>query len=48
MTKGNRDSSEEEDSFQSDQLEEVTEDDGSVDMDVWIGLNSFIVGRLWE
>lgn len=48
MAKGNRDSSEEEDSFQSDQLEEVTEDDGSIDMDVWIALNYFIVGRLWE
>lgn len=46
MAKGNRDSSEEEDSFQSDQLEEVTEDDGSIDMDVWIALNYFIVGRL--
>ena len=48
MAKENRDSSEEEDSFQSDQLEEVTEDDGSIDLDVWIVLNSFIVGRLWE
>lgn len=48
MAKGNRDSSEEEDTFQSDQLEEVTEDDGSIDLDVWIALNSFIVGRLWE
>ena len=46
MAKGNRDSSEEEDSLPSDQLEEVTEDDGSVDMDVWIAFNSFIVGRL--
>ena len=48
MAKENRDSSEEEDTFQSDQLEEVTEDDGSIDMDVWIAFNSFIVGRLWE
>ena len=48
MAKENRDSSEEEDSFQSDQLEEVTEDDGSIDLDVWIVLDSFIVGRLWE
>ena len=48
MAKENRDSSEEENTFQSDQLEEVTEDDGSIDLDVWNALNSFIVGRLWE
>ena len=48
MAKENRDSSEEEDSFQSDQLEEVTEDDGSIDLDVWNALDFFIVGRLWE
>ena len=48
MAKGNRDSSEEEDSFPSDQLEEVTEDSGSSEEDVWIALNSFIVGSLRE
>ena len=46
MAKKENESTDGEYSSQGNQVEEDTEDDGYNEEDVWIALNSFIIGRL--
>lgn len=48
MAKKENESTDGEYSSQGNQVEEDTEEDGYNEEDVWIALNSFIVGRLWQ